>query len=836
LRKLRQYFLDDIEQERAVLRSFAEGRAAFAVTSFRVARLRESLEKDLRALKDGGSSRGDPARPRGSSRGGSLASGSFRLSRSQTLRSMTLGDANREEEMNPFTNGHKQELRRRRRLARDAEWRAFNATKPDAEYENPEDVAAIEVAKKTFGNHILKSDPNHVVREERSVTYDSKREQMVFLEASARDARREFNASFFELRETRAKVVRETLAGASRIAEITAELGDAASPEGAEALAVVDEPFRAAPFADEYPTESREKVTDAELAAFVAARKAAAAAAAEKEAAKASGGFGGGGTEKEDAGKTKARVEDVSDSKPPNAARREGVDERSFVFSSERGDAANAAGGEDATDSERAARTFRLRHERSVLVRNRRALTDRFDDALRAMRRAKSFVEGELKTAETRLLKYNRELASLQKFKEGEESLRRKLAAKYAEQDDIVEKSHDIAACLEDSAVELENVALRKSKVLRAFDTIVDEEHSRREYLNKIFLRRIKRKKDLSEDPRGEDGGERSDSEYDSDDDDDDEYNSDDEMEESRPDDCDETLWDQILALRERRQDQDDVMNDLAKSDAEYKKQSDVLAKRAKSVGKALAQLQEAMFAFQREKQEAMNAIELTVPLRLRQVEYLYDGKLPNRLNQSVVFSRTTLEGLNLRADALVREKAALRETQRDLRRDHASLRRDTDDLTAKNRSLRDAATRMTMLRFGKPIDLEKLERAMLPKKGIEEVKVSLRELESANREELKRWEADVNRARAELTKTTAENTAVLHAVADLTQRKRELEVRLKHTQQSVFVDPAAARIKEAEERDRLAAVVNARAVEIEALREEIRFFSVKGEPTRLSF
>ena len=211
-------------------------------------------------------------------------------------------------------------------------------------------------------------------------------------------------------------------------------------------------------------------------------------------------------------------------------------------------------------------------------------------------------------------------------------------------------------------------------------------------------------------------------------------------MEESRPEDCDESLWDQILALRERRQDQDDVLNELAKRSAELKKEADALAKKDKAAGKALASLREEMSLFQREKQETMNMIETTVTLRLRQVEYLYEGKLPLRLSDGVVFSRSNLEGLRARIDALVREKAALRATQRDLRREHAALRQDTAALTERNRALDDAATRMTMLRFGKRIDLEKMERALIPKKGIEELKVSLRETEAAHQDELRRW------------------------------------------------------------------------------------------------
>ena len=873
LRKLRERFLDDIEHERVVLRSFATGRRAFAATSFRVTKPNEKIEADLKALKEGGArlgpdrAAGGPRRVR-SSRAGSDAGGSARHSRSQNARS----DPSKPvcEEENPFAAGHKQELRRRRRLAREEEWRRFNATKPDDAYENPEDVAAIEVAKRTLGDYKLKSDERFVDAEEDSMNYGKKRHQMLLLEASTREARRDFNARFAAMRETRAAVVRDVVAGAARVAEITAALGDAHTPEGAAALAAVGEPFRATPLADEYPTEARDETTEEALRAFDAARRAAAAEAAAEVGAEAGtrfgGGFrGGGGGEnagKEESVEKSAEGEPIASETDPGAARNgdgdgDGYGAAPSVAATEEpranGEAAAARAPsaaassaafsvprEDETDLERAASVCRLRHERAALVRKRLELPARFDEALRALRRHKSFVEGELKAAEIKQLTYNRELASLKKFEDGEASLREKLSLRYAEQEGIERKSRDARARVEDVEAELDEVDERKRKVLNEFDTFVHEEHPRREYLRKIFLRRIKRvkRKDPTDDARDEGDRpefEESDGDDDSDDDDD-EYDSDDEMEESRPEDCDESLWEKILALRERRQDQDDVLNELAKRSAELKKEADVLAKRDKAAGKALALLREEMSLFQREKQETMNMIETTVPLRLRQVEYLCDGKLPLRLSEGVVFSRSNLEGLRARIDALVREKASLRATQRDLRREHAALRRDTAALAERNRALDDAATRMTMLRFGKRIDLEKMERALIPKKGIEELKVSLRKTETAHRRELRRWDADLAEARRELTRATAENTAVLNAVSDLTQRKRELEVRLKRLQKSVFVDPDAGRCEEAAERERMAAVVDARAAEIDTLRREIGFLSVKGTPSGPGF
>jgi len=59
----------------------------------------------------------------------------------------------------------KQEQRRQQRQVREGEWAVFNGTKPDEQYENPDDVAAIDLAQSTMGDFKLKTDPTFVVPE-----------------------------------------------------------------------------------------------------------------------------------------------------------------------------------------------------------------------------------------------------------------------------------------------------------------------------------------------------------------------------------------------------------------------------------------------------------------------------------------------------------------------------------------------------------------------------------------------------------------------------------------------------------------------------------------------
>ena len=53
--------------------------------------------------------------------------------------------------------------------------------------------------------------------------------------------------------------------------------------------------------------------------------------------------------------------------------------------------------------------------------------------------------------------------------------------------------------------------------------------------------------------------------------------------------------------------------------------------------------------AFQREKQARLNQVEVVLLLRLHQIEFLQDGRLPQDLSGALLFSNTELEKLKRR-------------------------------------------------------------------------------------------------------------------------------------------------------------------------------------------
>ncbi|GIM11863.1 hypothetical protein Vretimale_15319 [Volvox reticuliferus] len=149
LAKLRSYFLDGVETERVALYSLRNGSV---VTTFRTARLSEETRAELAALRAAaaaaacaavaggdGAGRdgiGGDARKGSDTGGGPAGDAAARARLAEATAALEEGTAS--------GKLNKADLRRLSRKRREAEWAAFNATRPDDTYDSPADLKAIE--------------------------------------------------------------------------------------------------------------------------------------------------------------------------------------------------------------------------------------------------------------------------------------------------------------------------------------------------------------------------------------------------------------------------------------------------------------------------------------------------------------------------------------------------------------------------------------------------------------------------------------------------------------------------------------------------------------------
>ena len=783
LKKIRARYLDDVETERVLLFAFRGDNRA---STFRTRKFPASLRTEIAEFHAQGDVDGVQM---GEEKEGGVGDGhdtGLAASGEDAVGWNSAAPQDEDGEQQPL---HKQELRRLQRKKREEQWAQFNKTKPDENYENPNDASMIKEAVENMGDFKLKSDPNYIVPEDQRVNATKKRTQMLLLEESIHSIKTDFNDRFLSLRDVKKRIIEDVNATYDRLKAIDEALGQ-------------EEEYTYLSLQEEEVPEKRYEITDNELEEFAEIKR----LQDEKAKAAASGGFasGGGGSApaKESAPKTesKASKEAAPKKDPPKSARAYAMSELEAV--------------------EKRIECRKMAHEKRKLLKQVDYMLSTFDNALAAICQERFQLQADLKSADMKRLILYKELVLLKEFEKRDTELKRKLDNKLKEQSEVEGKISECLEKLQERKEEIERVIAKKEAVVKEFDGLVEESNSFREPLLKIFLRKIKRIKRKAKEM---DDYDTEDEEEEDDDDDfeDDEFDDDDDIEEVCPPGCDQTLYEKVCDLREKRLDQEDATADIQKQTEALRKERETLNKKQKFVEQSMKAVDSEITEFQKEKQSKLNEIDVIITLKMHQVEFLENGRLPTDLSQGLVFSGSALESLRGRVKDLVQEKAALKRQQKELRKEHVQLQRSKKSKDQKIVELEKKAKDVQMLKFGQIIDLDLLDR-IGESKGAEDLRESLQKQEAQHRKELAEWDRKIDKAMQELAVVTQENTNYLDSIADLTTKHRNLEASLFARKDNLFSNPITKRREEKVERDRLVEVVNAQASVIEKLKVEI--------------
>ncbi|GMH39549.1 hypothetical protein BSKO_07447 [Bryopsis sp. KO-2023] len=786
LLKLEERYLNQVEVERTALWGF--GSHSY-LTCFRTEKLPEGIKEHMKHLKakiemennseetrDSNVGFGNSGQGSGEHGGGAFVKG--------TVGFMT--DSFDIESNSKFT---KADLRRIARKKREEHWGAYNSMRPSEDQENPADLAAIREAEMTMGDFKLKTDPAYVVPKEERMTPDKKRYQMLTLENGIHSLKMAFNEEFMNLRDAKRRACIEISQKNEKLREINNQLD------------IKDVIVNPAMLPEETP-ESRQIATDADIASFVSQCE-----ESTKKNAESFGGFGGGGNKN----KTPKELpkSSLSDEKTPNGAARD-TDPLASILSHI-----------PPSDLEKEESCFRRRHlelERERILGEIRDIVEPFDNALQGLKREKFMREADVKYAEMRRLVMFKELGLLNEFQKREVVLSTKLQDKMADRAMILEKISECQGRLEQKKVELDELEGRQTAVVAEFDELVPENHDFREQLSKIFFRKMKRSKKRS--GGDEDDDYDSDEDYDDDDFDDDEED-DEEEEEVCPADCDQDLYAKVCDQREKRLDEEELLADFQKSIEQIKKDKEQASKKLKLVEQSLTAINSDIMEFQKEKQGKLNELDVLVMIKMNQVEYLIDERVPKDLSETLVFSKEQLKRLKNRILELDDERLELRKKQRELRKDYVQLTRDKKLKEGKIEELETRMYDVQLLKFGQVIDLDLLDRVQMSQ-GTGEIKEQVRLQEKKLARELAQWDRKIMIRTEELAAVTSDNTKCLNTISDLTRFQMNIEKTLTTSQNRMLADPDSQRRKETAAREELVHTVNEQAARIETMKKQL--------------
>ncbi|OWK00433.1 hypothetical protein Celaphus_00019585 [Cervus elaphus hippelaphus] len=287
-------------------------------------------------------------------------------------------------------------------------------------------------------------------------------------------------------------------------------------------------------------------------------------------------------------------------------------------------------------------------------------------------------------------------------------------------------------------------------------------------------------------------------------------------------------LFELALQLREKRLDIEEALVEEKKMIDNLKKEHDTLSKKVKIVATNLNAAEEALEAYQREKQQRLNELLVVIPLKLHQIEYVLFGELPSDLSGSLVFSNRSLGRLQERIVQLHEENSKQKRLNKECRERRKQLIREKREMAKTIQKMEETVSQLMISKFGRVINLEALQ-TLSVNTTLEELKIKKLRKELSNVKEMKMWEEKIAQVRWELMMKTKEHTKKLHQMNDLCIEKKQLDSRLntlQNQQGNAFQGPRKA---DTEARERVTELIQVQAERIQALKEEIALLRKKG-------
>ncbi|XP_071321915.1 cilia- and flagella-associated protein 44 [Trachinotus anak] len=703
---------------------------------------------------------------------------------------------------------------------RKQEWEKLYAEKPDENCEDPQDVQAIREAKVNLGDLKLKSAKDFTVPKHLMMNAESKRAELIGLEEKVREKQTEMNRCIVALRDSKVLLVSRLRTQAQQLNKVQQRLATH-----------LHRPTPPLPtMLPEETPEKRLKYNRTTLERYRVLRKQRLKTMQEETTQLLEQ------LEKE-MEEEKEREEDDQErggegTCSPQRRTREDVEETSEEE------------GVELTELERElhrVEEIRLLYEQDSLIKQMESSVCLFDAELLLLRHEKLRLDWQLKMADLRQLTLYQELLLLKEFERREDTLQERLNTRVKEENIIMSELEERKEQLELKQRDIAKLQEREKALVTAFQASLGENNKFEEFLTRVFKKRIKRvkKKERTGDEEEEvDSDEDSDEDDDWDDDDDDDYYYDSGTEEGGaaplddsvcPAGCEPELFENTLQLRERRLDLEELLVEEKKSAEVLKKECDTLVKKEKAVKSGRKAVENDLELVNREKQQKMNELDVVVPLRLHQIEFVCSGSVPSDLSQALVLDRTELNRLQERIKQLQVEKNQQRDLYSQARQQHVRLIHDRKDIKTMIQALEKQCDELMMMKYGRLVDLEALQ-TLSGNRVLEELKQEKLLREAAYAKEIKQWDTKVEEVREGLMEVIKCNTERLLSMTNLLDQKRELEHKLNARQKKMdgqFQD--YRRRVDQEEIRRLKMLVKTQSQQAEALRREIGLLSRKG-------
>ncbi|XP_065145847.1 cilia- and flagella-associated protein 44 [Paramisgurnus dabryanus] len=690
---------------------------------------------------------------------------------------------------------------------RKKEWEQFFASKPSKDYEDPKAVEAIRLAKEKLGDFKLKTAEDFTIPEHLRMNVEKKRIQLMELEIKIYKKKSEMNSRVMALRDSKVQIISQLHSQVEQLHMIQQRL----PPEKRHALPAV--PILVP---DEIP-EKKHRYTRATLERFATLRAKMVST----------------GLDEKEVGQNILKLLEQESQDTQNDAQNAHMEQEGVIdMPSQRPD-------EELGEIEREMREaeeIRNLYQQDALLKQMNEAVWGFDAELRLLRHEKQELDVQMKLADVRQVILLVELQLLKEFEKRENILQERLNKYLQEGQEITAKMSECKHQIEMKRIEIVKLQNEEKTIATTFKTSLGENNKFEEFLTKVFKKKIKRVK--KKEARGSEGGdveEEDDSDEDSDEESDGDNDEDYEDSEAGaplddsvcPPNCDLKLFENTLTLRERRLDVEEQLQEEMKSVNSLKEECDALAKKEKIVQNNRKAAEGDLELINREKQQRLNEIDVVVPLRLHQIDYLKSGLVLGELDSALVVNTDVLECLEIRIKELQQEKTDQWELYKQAGQQHVQLRQDLKDMEARIKESEVCCEQTMLMKFRRLVDLEVLQ-TLSDNRKLKEMRQEITEQEDKYKRELRRYEIKVKEAEEALNEVTRQNTERLREMNSLLSQKNMMDAQLNSRQTNMVSPFHRSCPAEEQELQSLQQLLEAQAQEIEALNQEIFTLSRK--------
>ncbi|XP_047648289.1 cilia- and flagella-associated protein 44 isoform X1 [Phacochoerus africanus] len=696
---------------------------------------------------------------------------------------------------------------------RKKEWEELYKSKPGDDYEDPKDVQAIKEAQLYMGDFNLKTAPDYKIPEHMRINAAKKEEELGHLDSMVHSKKMHMNKCIISLRDLKVAVVEEIQCLVQELKNIQSALHESKHIPIPQIPQIRPE---------EVP-EKRFQYDEETLLAFKKQQMKKLSDHIPQVERAASGGSAG-------------RFLKLSSGKDRDLTTRDSLS-RSSRASAFNFDVPKFMEFEKADPTEVELEIMKrdeIKHlyMQQYLINRIKELIVTFDAELRLLRHQKLKLDTQMKLSDLHHVTLFQEMLLLKNFEKQENILQERVNSLDKEEQDMQWKINETLKEMEEKKNEVAKLQDQEKALYAGFQAALGENNKFANFLMKVLKKRIKRvkKKEVEGNAEEDEESDESSEEESSLESDEEESGSEDDVFDDSicPTNCDIGLFELALQLREKRLDIEEALVEEKKVIDNLKKEYDALSKKVKIVATNLNAAEEALEAYQREKQQQLNELLVVIPLKLHQIEHVVYGEIPSDLSGTLVFSNHSLGRLQERIVQLQEENSKQQKLNKEYRERRKQLIREKREMAKTIQKMEETVSQLMISKFGRVINLEALQ-TLSVNTTLEELKIRKLRKELSNAKEMKMWEEKIAQVRWELMMKTKEHTKKLHQMNDLCMEKKQLDSQLnmlQNQQGNAFQGPRKA---DTVAREKVTELIQVQAQRILALKEEIALLRKKG-------